>query len=80
MDESPKQKVEEARPNMPLKSGIEKRVDYEYIRNGVVNVFMTNKPLTGKRFTQVIVFKTKNERALFIKMIADVLYPLSFNF
>jgi len=71
MDESPKQLIEEARPNMPLKPGYEKRVDYEYIRNGVVNVFMANEPLTGKRFTQVTEFKTKKEWALFIKMIAE---------
>lgn len=74
MDESPKQLIEEARLCMPIKPGCEKRVDYEYIRHGVVNVFMANEPLIGKRFTQITKFKTKKEWALFVKMIADE-YP-----
>ncbi|MFC2087630.1 IS630 family transposase, partial [Bacteroidota bacterium] len=54
--------------------GCEKRVDYEYTRHGVVNVFMANEPLTGKRFTQITKFKTKREWALFVKMVADEEY------
>jgi len=75
MDESPKQLIEEARSSLPIKPGCDKRVDYEYIRHGVVNVFMANEPLKGKRFTQITKFKTKKEWALFIKMIADEKYP-----
>jgi len=75
MDESPKQLIEESRPNIPVKPGCEKRVDYEYIRHGAINVFMANEPLTGKRFTQITKFKTKREWALFVKMIADKKYP-----
>ncbi len=72
MDESPKQLVEEARAALPMKPGGEKRVDYEYIRHGVVNVFMANEPLTGKRFTQITPLKTKREWAHFVKLIAGV--------
>lgn len=75
MDESPKQLIEEARSNMSLKPGYVKRIDYEYIRHGVINVFMANEPLTGKRFTQITKFKTKREWALFVKMIANMGYP-----
>jgi len=75
MDESPKQLIEEARSSLPIKPGCDKRVDYEYIRHGVVNVFMANEPLKGKRYTQITKFKTKKEWALFIKMIADEKYP-----
>ena len=74
MDESPKQLIEETRSNLPIKPGSDKRVDYEYTRHGVVNVFMANEPLTGKRFTQITKFKTKREWALFVKMIADKEY------
>lgn len=70
MDESPKQLIEESRPRKKMKPGRETRVDYEYIRHGVVNVFMANEPLRGKRFTQITEFKTKKEWAHFIKKIS----------
>ena len=75
MDESPKQLIEEGRPSIPIKPGQEARVDYEYVRNGVVNIFMANEPLRGKRFASVTAFKTKQDWALFIKAIADKQYP-----
>jgi len=75
MDESPKQLIQEAKQSIPMKPGQEARVDYEYIRNGVVNVFLANEPLKGKRFTEVTEFKTKRDWALFIKKIADEKYP-----
>ena len=75
MDESPKQLIEEARQSIAMKPGKEARVDYEYIRNGVVNIFMANEPLQGKRFVEVTEFKTKKEWALFVKRIADEQYP-----
>lgn len=75
MDESPKQLIEEGRPSTAMKPGQEARVDYEYVRNGVVNIFMANEPLKGKRFVEVTEFKTKKDWAVFIKEIADVQYP-----
>lgn len=75
MDESPKQLIEEGRPSTPMKPGQEARMDYEYIRNGVVNIFMANEPLLGRRFVEVTEFKTKKDWALFVKRIADEYYP-----
>jgi hypothetical protein len=75
MDESPKQLIEEAKPSIAMKPGQEARVDYEYVRNGVVNIFMANEPLKGKRITEVTEFKTKQDWALFIKAIVDNEYP-----
>ena len=75
MDESPKQLIEEAHPSTRMKPGQETRVDYEYIRNGVVNVFMANEPLKGKRFVEVTQFKTKKDWAVFVRRIADEQYP-----
>lgn len=49
MDESPKQLIEEANPSVAMKPGQDARVDYEYVRHGVVNIFMANEPLMGKR-------------------------------
>ncbi|MBW6483339.1 MAG: transposase [Vicingaceae bacterium] len=70
MDESPKQLIEEGRPSSAMKPGQEARIDYEYIRHGVVNIFMANEPLKGKRLVEVTEFKTKRDWALFVKRIA----------
>jgi len=75
MDESPKQLIEDTCPSTPMKSGQEARVDYEYVRHGVVNIFMANEPLKGKRFVEVTEFKTKKDWAVFVKSIADEEYP-----
>ena len=75
MDESPKQLIEEGQSSKAMKPGQEARVDYEYIRHGVVNIFMANEPLRGKRFAEVTEFKTKKEWAVFLKRIADEWYP-----
>lgn len=74
MDESPKQLIEECN-STPIKPGQEARVDYEYVRHGVVNIFMANEPLKGKRMAEVTESKTKKDWAHFIKRIADEMYP-----
>jgi hypothetical protein len=74
MDESPKQLIDELRKSIAMKPGQDAREDFEYIRNGVVNIFMANEPLKGKRFVQVTEFKTKKDWAIFVKMIADEQY------
>lgn len=75
MDESPKQLIEEMRSGTAMKPGQEARVDYEYVRNGVVNIFMANEPLRGKRLVEFTEFKTKKDWAMFVKKIADKQYP-----
>jgi len=75
MDESPKQLILSAKSVVPMKKGQEQRIDYEYVRHGVVNIFMANEPLMGKRLVEVTQRKTKEDWARFIKRIADELYP-----
>jgi hypothetical protein len=75
MDESPKQLIEEGRQSVSMKPGQVARVDYEYVRHGVVNIFMANEPLKGKRLVQVTEFKTKKDWAMFVKRISDEQYP-----
>jgi len=75
MDESPKQLIQEGRRSLAIKPGQVARIDYEYVRNGVVNVFMANEPLRGNRLVEVTEFKTKKDWALFVKRIADEQYP-----
>lgn len=75
MDESPKQLIEEVRPSVPMRPGQPARTDYEYVRNGVINIFMANEPLKGKRIVEVTESKTKQDWATFMKKIADQKYP-----
>ena len=75
MDETPKQLIKEVRKPVPMKPGFEKRVDYEYSRSGVCNVFMVNEPLAGKRYMKVTKSRTKKDWALVVRHICDKLYP-----
>ena len=75
MDESPKQLIEESKPRIPAKPGQPAKVDYEYIRHGMVNIFLANEPLKGKRMVEVTENKTKKDWAIFVKKIADEMYP-----
>ena len=74
MDESPKQLIEQI-ASTPMRSGQEARIDYEYVRHGMVNIFMANEPLKGNRLVQVTEFKTKKDWAKFVKRISDEMYP-----
>lgn len=74
MDESPKQLIKETRCSIAMKPGQEKKIDYEYARCGMCNIFMANEPLKGKRFVEITETKTKKDWAFFIKSIADEYY------
>ena len=73
MDESPKQLIEDV-ATQAIKPGNERRVDYEYIRHGMVNIFMANEPLKGSRIVEVTKTKTKNDWAHFMKKVSES-YP-----
>ncbi len=74
MDESPKQLIKQTRISIAGKPGRDAREDYEYERKGVVNIFMANEPLKGKRYVKVLPGKTKKDWAEVIKEIADKHY------
>lgn len=74
MDESPKQMIKETRIAIPMKPGSDTKVDYEYERCGVANIFIASEPLKGKRYVEVTERKTKIDWAIFIKKIADEWY------
>jgi len=75
MDESTKQLIGETRIPLPMKSGQDVKHDYEYVRNGVCNIFMANEALKGNRFVAITERKTKMDWALFMKAISDDYYP-----
>lgn len=74
MDEANKQLIKETKQIIEMKPGQDKRVDYEYERKGVYNIFMANEPLKGKRYVEIKEFKTKTDWAKFIKNISDKYY------
>jgi hypothetical protein len=75
MDESPKQLIKETRLGIPMNPGQPAKVDYEYERCGVCNIFMANEPLKGKRLVEVTERKTRKDWAEFVKQISDEMYP-----
>lgn len=70
MDESPRQLIRETRPPLAPSCGAAERVDYEYERCGVCNVFMAVEPLAGKRLVEITERKTKADWALFLEEIS----------
>lgn len=64
MDEQPVQLVEEVRVPVPATRHHPKRVDYEYRRAGVANIFMFAEPLAAWRQVSVRTRKTKVDWAL----------------
>ena len=74
IDESPKQLIGEIRNPIPMKPGKEKKIDSEYVRNGVCNIFMMIEPLAGKRNVKVTDRRTKKDWAEYIKEIVDTKY------
>jgi hypothetical protein len=73
IDETNKQLIEQTR--IPREPGKPEKIDYEYERNGVLNVFMISEPLAGNRET--IISETRNaiDFARVLKYISDVFYP-----
>jgi hypothetical protein len=75
MDESCKQMIGEVREPIPCAPGRPIRIDDEYVRNGVAEIFMEVEPLAGKRHVAVTEHRTQKEWALQIKQMLDERYP-----
>lgn len=75
MDESPKQLIGERKTPLPAMPGKERRCDYEYVRNGVCNIFLACEALTGMRYVKVTERKTKKDWAVYMKEISDDHFP-----
>jgi len=74
MDESPKQMIKETRTPIEITPGHDAKIDFEYERCGVANIFLASETLQGKRYVEVTEKKTKADWAVFIKQIADEWY------
>jgi hypothetical protein len=75
MDETSKQLVGETRTPLPAQPGRPARIDYEYVRQGVCNLFLWVEPLTGRRHIAVTERRTKQDWARFIRDLLTVHYP-----
>jgi len=73
IDETNKQLISQTR--IPCAHGQPEKVDYEYERNGVADVFMISEPLAGKRETIVTETRTAIDFANTLKYTSDVMYP-----
>jgi hypothetical protein len=75
LDETSKQLLRDTRPPLPTRPGAVERVDYEYEREGVVNLFLCCEPLRGQRWVTVTERRTKADWAQQIKELVDEHYP-----
>src|SRR5512136_2195314 len=75
MDESCKQMIGEVREPIPCAPGRPERIDDEYVRNGVAEIFMEVEPLSGKRHVTVTEHRTRKDWAQQIKEMLDDRYP-----
>ncbi len=75
LDESFKQLVGEVRPAIPMSPGQSLRMDDEYVRKGIGEIFMAVEPLGGKRFVEVTERRTRADWAHFVRDLVDVHYP-----
>jgi hypothetical protein len=75
LDETSKQLLRDARAPLPPRPGQPARADYEYEREGVVNLFLACAPLEGQRWVSVTDRRTMVDWAHLIKTLVDERYP-----
>jgi len=73
IDETNKQLIKETR--IPCAPGQPEKIDYEYERNGIADVFMIFEPLSGKRDTIVTKTRTGIDFTHALQYTSDVMYP-----
>jgi hypothetical protein len=75
MDEVPKQLLCDVREPIPAKPGQPVRLDYEYQRNGVANLFMFFEPFRGQRHVMVTERRTRVDWAQAMRILSDEIHP-----
>ena len=80
LDETSKQQVKETRQPRPPQPGAAGSYDYEYARNGVSNLLVSNlfmlfAPLEGWRRVEVTDRRTKSDWARVVRQLVDEDYP-----
>ena len=75
MDESNKQMVADVVQAIACAPGRPKRIDHEYIRKGVAEIFMATEPLTGAVTCRITETRTRKDWAAFIRDLLECRYP-----
>ena len=71
LDEASKQLIGETIQPIPTAPGQPARIDHEYVRNGVINLFMITMPLLGWRAVQVTDRRTMLDFAEVIRWLVE---------
>ena len=75
LDETSRQLLAEVTPPRPVIPGHPAQEDHEYVREGVVNLFLICEPLRGWRHITVSERRTRLDFAHCIRDLVDVHYP-----
>ncbi len=75
LDETSRQLLAETRPPLPPAPGRLARHDSEYVRGGVVNLFLVTEPVRGWRQVRVSDQRTRRDWAHCVRDLVDVHYP-----
>jgi hypothetical protein len=75
MDETCKQLIGDTHDAIACAPGRPSRIDHEYARNGVAEIFLEVEPLTGKRHVMATERRTMKDWAWWIKGMLDERYP-----
>ena len=75
MDETNKQLIGEVCAALPTAAGLPKRVEHEYVRNGVAQIFLEVEPLSGRRHVAAGERRTRRDWALWIADMLEKRYP-----
>jgi hypothetical protein len=75
LDETNRQLIGEAAEPLPASPGRPRVYDYEYVRNGVADIFMMFEPLAARRHTAVTETRAKADFARCLRDLSDVHYP-----
>jgi hypothetical protein len=75
LDEASKQLIGETVQALPAEPGQPERFDYEYVRNGTVNLFMVSEPLLGWRHVEVTQRRTAQDFAEVLRWVVEEVHP-----
>ena len=75
MDETNKQLIGEVREPLPVEPGQPERVEHEYVRNGVAQIFLEVEPLTGRSHVEAGERRTRQDWARWIEGMLERRYP-----
>jgi hypothetical protein len=75
LDETSRQLLSDVAPPRSVAPGTPARADYEYVRGGVVNLFLVCEPVRGWRHVTASAHRTRLDFAHCIQELVDIQYP-----